>query len=90
MKRRLDLSINKVFSDELYLLYGDGSHVEFTLISESKKKNSITIHYTLYFTDFDLFDGVNEAGIIYMVEKCWQLLDFPKTKLIFVSSFKHI
>ena len=90
MKRRLTLLMNKVLIEYLEDLYGKGSSVDISSIIVGSRHNETIINYKLLYTNQEyLLDAMN-VGSDFLLERSWELLDLPKTKLILACSMQMV
>jgi hypothetical protein len=81
--------INKVFIEDLESLYGSKSHVDITSINVLSSKNETVITYKIFYTNQDFLNETMQDGANFLLEESWLKMGYPKTKLIFVTSFEN-
>lgn len=81
--------VNNMYLDDLELYYGKGSKIDITSINILSRKNKTVINYKLKVTNLDYFKEVMEYGSNELLTKSWEMMGYPKTKLIFVCSYDN-
>lgn len=90
MKRRLTLLMNKVLIEYLEDLYGKGSSVDISSIIVGSRHNETIISYKLFYTNQEYLLETMNVGSDFLLERSWELLDLPKTKLILACSMRMV
>jgi hypothetical protein len=80
--------LNKVLYEELESLYGIGSRIEISSINVLSRKNETIISYKIFYTNEEYFAETMEIGTNFLLEESWSKMGYPKTKLIFVTSYE--
>jgi|LakMenE18May11ns_1017448.scaffolds.fasta_scaffold9844277_2 hypothetical protein len=80
--------LNKVLYEELESLYGIGSRIEISSINVLSRKNETIISYKIFYTNEEYFAETMETGTNFLLEESWSKMGYPKTKLIFVTSYE--
>jgi len=86
MKKPLSAIINKVYKEELSLLYGEGTHVKVNSVIYSTNKKNYIIDCVLYVGDLSLFQETQLNGLNYLVEESWQYIDLKHNKPLLLTS----
>ena len=89
MKKCLMMLLNRVYIDELESLYGKDSRIEILSIDVLSRKNKTMIHYKLFYTDEKYFSETMDDGAIFLIQKSWDMMGYPETKLILTCSFQN-
>jgi hypothetical protein len=82
--------MNKVLIEELENLYGVGSYIEISSIVVASRHNETVISYNLYYTNEEYLLETMNVGSDFLLEKCWELMSYPETKLILVCSMEMV
>jgi|688.fasta_scaffold997180_2 hypothetical protein len=90
MKKCLTLLMNKVLIEELENLYGKGSNIEISSIVVASRHNETIISYKLFYTNQEYLLETMNVGSDFLMEKCWELMGYPKTKLILACSMQMV
>ena len=87
MKKGFFIYINKLFKDDLNILYGNGSYVDVENIIFSTNKKMYIISCKIYVGDLSLFEEVGANGIYYMFEDAWLCFGFRNESFMLQTSF---
>ena len=88
MKKALAHLINKLFKDDLELLYGNGSYVEIDNIIFSTNKKIHSISCKLYIGDVKLYEEVGESGLNFIFEQAWKFVGNYNLNFLLTISFE--
>ena len=87
MKKGLWILLNKIFKNDLEILYGVGSVVEITDVIFSTNKKIHVISCKLYISDTKLYQDVGETGLNFLFEESWKYLGYYDKKFMLQISF---
>ena len=90
MKRLLETLINKVFIDDLELMYGKGSHIKINNVKYCTTNKHFLIDYKLYVSDPVLFEEIYLGGIEMLVSESWSWTGIDNDKILFTVTYDLI
>ena len=87
MKKGFIIYINKLFKDDLEILYGTGSYIDVENIIFSTNKKMYIISCKIYVANLNLFEEVGSSGVYYMFEDAWSSFGFRNESFMLQTSF---
>jgi len=90
MKRLLETLINKVFIDDLELMYGKGSHIKINNVKYCTTNKHFLIDYKLYVSDPVLFEEIYLGGVEMLVSESWSWTGIDNDKILFTVTYDLI
>ena len=87
MKKGFIIYINKLFKDDLEILYGTGSYIDVENIIFSTNKKMYIISCKIYVANLNLFEEVGSSGVYYMFEDAWYSFGFRNESFMLQTSF---
>lgn len=78
--------LNKVFLNDLELLYGKGSYVDVLSVKYCTNNNHYLLDCKLYVSDLSSVDSVGVGGLNFLVEECWKFTGFSNYKVAVLST----
>jgi hypothetical protein len=90
MKRLLETLINKVFIDDLELMYGKGSYIKINNVKYCTTNKHFLIDYKLYVSDPVLFEEIFLGGVEMLVSESWSWTGIDNDKILFTVTYDLI
>lgn len=90
MKRGLYVLLNKVFKNDLEILYGKGSKIEITNLQYCTNDKHFSIQCKLYITDISLFEETNTHGVEFLLKESWKYIGIEQEKIALTTSVDFI
>lgn len=90
MKKCLTILLNKVFKNDIELLYGEGSYVEVKNVRYCTNDHHYSIDCVLFIKDIKLFEESQLDGLRFIIEECWKYTGFDREKIMLITSFDII
>jgi hypothetical protein len=90
MKRLLETLINKVFIDDLELMYGKGSHIKINNVKYCTTNKHFLIDYKLYVSDPVLFEEIYLGGVEMLMSESWSWTGVENDKILFTVTYDLI
>jgi hypothetical protein len=87
MEKGFWVLINKVYKNELELLYGKNSSVEFDDISYSNFRKYYVFRCRLNIGEPKLFEDLGETGLNYLIQKSLPFMGMSNVKVMLQISF---
>lgn len=86
MKKALEVLLNKIFKQDLEVLYGDGCYVKINEIKFSEYQKLYLIDCVLMINDNCIMEELPDTypdGLNYLINESWKFICVPeKTKLL--------
>ena len=90
MKKSISVITNKLFSEEIELLYGKGSYVKINNVTYSTNKKNYLIDCVLFVSDIELYGETQNDGIKYIIENSWDYTGLNEYKPMLLISIEII
>jgi len=87
MEKGFWVLINKVYKNELELLYGENSSVEFDSISYSGFRKYYVFRCKLVIGEPKLFEELGESGLEFLIKKSLPFMGMSNVKIMLQISF---
>ena len=85
MKRCIEILLNKVFNQDLELLFGKGSYVIVNYCKYSTNNLSFVVDCKVLVSDIDLSKDVYPDGLTLLVEESWKFIGFNEKISVITS-----
>jgi len=90
MKRLLETLINKVFVDDLELMYGKGSHIKVNQVKYCTTNKHFLIDYMLFVSDPVLFEEIYLGGVEMLMSESWDWTGLDEKRILFTVTYDII
>ena len=90
MKKYLTVLLNKVFKNDIELLYGQGSYVEIKNVRYCTNNHHYSIDCVLFIKDIKLFEETQLDGLKFLIEESWRYTGLDSEKIMLITSFDVI
>ena len=90
MKKYLTVLLNKVFKNDIELLYGQGSYVEIKNVRYCTNDHHYSIDCVLFIKDIKLFEETQLDGLKFLLEESWRYTGLDGEKVMLITSFDVI
>lgn len=90
MKNYLTFILNKIFKNDIELLYGQGSYVEIKNIGYCTNDHHYSIDCVLFIKDIKLFEETQLDGLKFLLEESWRYTGLDGEKVMLITSFDVI
>jgi hypothetical protein len=90
MKRCLWVLINKIFIDELELMYGKGSYVDVNTVKYCTTNKNFLVDCKLYISDIKLFEEIMTGGLEVLIEDAWKWSGVGEQKFAYIITYDLI
>jgi len=90
MKKSISVITNKLFKEEIELLYGKGSHVKINNVTYSTNKKNYLIDCVLFISDLELYKESQIDGVKYIIENTWEHTGYNEYKPMLLVSVEII
>lgn len=90
MKKYISELINRLYKNDLELLYGEGSYVVLNNIRYITNGHHYSIDCTLHLKDIELFKEIDSSGLDYIIKESWKFTGMGDEKVMLICSYNII